>query len=94
MIRIYVPVRYSAWLSGDFGRRLERDLGRSIKDLPDVRVLRIMGGFIIDTSEIEGVAVERVVRAMEALEDGVAQQYPAFHEELGPLWANTVQAIL
>ena len=93
MTRILVPVRYSAWLSGELGKNLYESLQREIKDLPEVAVTRLPRGFLVETRECEGVTVERVARAVSALEAGVRERYPVFHTEMGPVWTGTLQVI-
>ena len=93
MTRILVPVRYSAWLAGELGKNLYESLQREIKDLPEVQLTRLPRGFLVETKECEGVTVERVARAVSALESGVKERYPVFHHEMGPVWTGTLQVI-
>jgi hypothetical protein len=91
--RIIVPVRYAAWLAGELGKKLHEDLQRELKDLEELGVTRMPRGFLVETKECEGVTVERVARAVSALEAGVRERYPVFHTEMGPVWTRTLQVI-
>jgi hypothetical protein len=91
--RILVPVRYSAWLAGELGKKLHEDLQRELKGLDELGVTRMPRGFLVETKECEGVTVERVARAVSALEAGVRERYPVFHTEMGPVWTGTLQVI-
>lgn len=91
--RILVPIRYAAWLSGDLGRRLERDLRHGLGGVPGADVLRIAGGFLVEADEDPGPFVEAVFRAVMELDDSVARSYPMFHHELGSLWEGTLQVV-
>lgn len=93
MTRILVPVRYSAWLAGDLGKHLEATLKRSLKDLEDLAITKLPRGFLVETKEVEGPAVERVARGVSNLEDEVHDKYPVFHREMGPVWTGTLQVI-
>lgn len=91
--RILVPVRYSAWLSGDLGRRIENTLRHGLDGLPDVRLTRMPRGFLVEAEEEPGPLLEAVHRAVADLEEGVAQAYPVFHHEMGPVWTGTLQVV-
>ena len=93
MTRILVPVRYSAWLSGDLGKNLEVTLKRSLKGLDEPNITKLPRGFLVETKEVEGVTVERVARAVSDLEDNARDKYPVFHSEMGPVWTGTLQVI-
>ncbi len=91
--RILVPIRYAAWLSGDLGRRLERDLRHGLGGVPGLRVLRIAGGFLVEAEEDPGPLTAAVFHAVEVLQDGVRQAYPMLTHELGSLWEGTLQVV-
>lgn len=91
--RILVPIRYAAWLSGDLGRRLERDLRHGLGAVPGADVLRIAGGFLVEADEDPGPFVAAVFRAVTEMDDGIARTYPVFHHELGSLWEGTLQVV-
>lgn len=93
MTRVLVPVRYAAWLAGELGKTLHEELRHALRDLPGVAVTRLPRGFLVDTKECEGPAVERVARAVRDLEAGVKARYPVFHHEMGPVWTGTLQVI-
>ncbi len=93
MTRILVPVRYSAWLSGDLGKNLEATLKRSLKGLDELVITKLPRGFLVETREDEGPAVERIARGVSELEDSIHDTYPVFHREMGPVWTGTLQVI-
>ncbi len=91
--RILVPVRYAAWLSGDLGKNLEKNLRIGLANLPGVRVQRLPRGFMIEANEDPGPFMEAVHHAVKELEAGVELAYPLFHHEMGPLWTGTLQVV-
>jgi hypothetical protein len=91
--RILVPVRYSAWLSGELGTRLEKDLTIALDRMPGCRITRLPRGFLLEAAEDPGPFLEAVYQAMAELEQGVARQYPVFHNEMGPVWSGTLQVV-
>lgn len=91
--RIVVPVRYAAWLNGDIGRLLERDLQQRLDDVPDAKVTRLPRAFLVEAHEAPGPLLEAVHRAATGLERGAATAYPVFHHELGPVWTGTLQSV-
>jgi len=93
MSRILVPIRYSAWLSGELGKQITESLERSVKDLPELEVTRLPRAILVSTNECDGVALERVRDAVRALEDEVNARYPVFHHEMGPVWTGTLQVV-
>jgi hypothetical protein len=90
--RILVPVRYAAWLSGDLGRRLERSLQAGLDGI-GARITRMPRGFLVEAEEDSGPLLEAVHRAVTELEQGVQQEYPVFHHEMGPVWTGTLQVL-
>jgi hypothetical protein len=91
--KILAPVRYSAWLSGDLGRELTRQLEHAVGGLAQARVTRLARGFLVEADEDAGPLLEAVAHAMRDLERGVAARYPVFHQEMGPVWTGTLQAV-
>ena len=91
--RFIVPVRYAAWLAGDLGRRLEATLRTDLAPLRGLRVTRMPRGFLVECDEAQGVAVEGVARAVQAMEAHVADTYPVFHHEMGPVWTGVLQVL-
>lgn len=91
--KILVPVRYSAWLAGELGLRLERQLATALDPLGEVRITRLPRAFLVEADEEPGVLLEAVHRGVQDLEEGVARQYPVFHHEMGPLWTGTLQSL-
>lgn len=91
--RFLVPVRASAWLSGELGKQITADLERGVKDLPGAAVTRLARGFLVDTSESPGVALECIHRAVQDVEACIRDRYPVFHHEMGPVWTGTVQVV-
>lgn len=91
--KILAPVRYSAWLSGDLGRELTRQLEHATAGLAEARVTRLARGFLVEADEDAGPLLEAVAHAMRELERGVAARYPVFHQEMGPVWTGTLQAV-
>ncbi len=91
--RILVPVKYAAWLSGDLGRRLERDLIHSLGGVPGVRVKRVAGGFLVDADEDPGPFVAAVGDAVEALDEGMRETYPMLRREMGRIWGGSLQVV-
>lgn len=91
--RVLAPVRYAAWLAGDLGQDLLKQLTTGLAAVPAVQVTRLPRGFLVEAEEAMGPLVEAVARAMRDLEDGVATTYPMFHAEMGPVWTGTLQAV-
>lgn len=90
--RILIPVRYSAWLTGDMGDVLERQVRRLLADLDHLEVSRMPRFLLVEAREEAGPMLEACRRAAEELEDRIANQYPAIHHDMGPLWTGTLQA--
>ncbi len=86
-------MRYAAWLSGDLGRRLERDLVHSLGGVPGLRVLRVGGGFLVDADEDPGPFVAAVGDAVEELDEGMRRTYPLLRHEMGRLWGGSLQVV-
>ena len=93
-MRILAPIRYGAWTSGALGREIATALQRALVDLTDLRIVRVMGGYIIQAREGEACLVNRVSSALRALEYTLQDQYPDFYHELGPLFTGEVQVVL
>ncbi len=91
--RILVPIRYSAWLSGDLGRSIHQDIQASLQTLAGLRVTRMPRGFLIEADEDPGPMLEVVHAGIADVERAVAQRYPVFHHEMGPLWTGTLQVV-
>lgn len=91
--RILVPVRYAAWLSGELGKRIESTLGNALSAVPGLRLTRLPRGFLVEADESTGPLVEAVHRAIADVESGVAESFPVFHHEMGPLWTGTLQVV-
>lgn len=92
--RILVPVRYAAWLSGELGRRIESTLRAGLEAIPDLRLTRMPRGFLVEGDEEMGPLVEATAATVRDVEDAVAEAYPVFHHEMGPLWGGTLQVLL
>lgn len=91
--KILVPVRYAAWLSGDLGDQIEASLKQALCAVPAMRLTRMPRGFLVQADEDPGPLVEAVHAAARNLEATVAQRYPVFHHEMGPLWTGTLQVV-
>lgn len=91
--RIFLPVRYSAWLAGDLGRELQEQLQNGLELLPDVRVTKMPRGFLVEADEDPGPLLEAVHRAAADMEHATETAYPVFHREMGPVWTGTLQAL-
>ncbi|HLF16904.1 MAG TPA: hypothetical protein VI796_05690 [Candidatus Thermoplasmatota archaeon] len=91
--KIVLPVRQAAWLSGDLGRTLERQLRTALDPLDGVRVSRLPRAFLVEAPEAPGPLLEAVERAARELEAAAERAYPVFHHEIGPLWTGTLQAV-
>lgn len=91
--RVLAPVRYAAWLAGDLGNDLTKQLTNGLSAIPALHVTRLPRGFLVEADEAMGPLVEQVARAMSELEDGVQERYPVFHAEMGPVWTGTLQAV-
>lgn len=89
--RILIPVRYSAWLSGELGQQMAAQMEGHFSDLGITRMPR---GFLVEGETALGTLVERVVEATAAVEEHVAQTYPVFHRETGPVWAGVMNVVL
>jgi len=91
-VRIVVPVRYAAWLSGDLGRQLQNMLENGMA-ATSCRITRLPRAFLVEGQESPGPLLEATRRAAQELERGAAQAYPVFHHEMGPVWTGTLQAV-
>lgn len=91
--KILAPVRYSAWLSGDLGQELTRQLTAALEAVEGARITRLARGFLIEAHEDPGPLLEAVARAMQDMDEGVAAKYPVFHHEMGPVWTGTLQSV-
>lgn len=91
--RVLAPVRYAAWLAGDLGQDLTKQLTHGLDAVPDAKVTRLPRGFLVEADEAMGPLVEAVASAMRDLETGVQGTYPIFHAEMGPVWTGTLQAV-
>ena len=89
--KVVLPVRYSAWLQGDLGSALERQLRTSLGG--EARISRMPRAFLVEAPEAPGPLLEAVHRAALELEASAAETYPVFHHELGPLWTGTLQSV-
>lgn len=97
VLRAIVPARYSAWLSGDLGRRVVRDLNAAILDvhrIPDLVVRRIASGIVVQGQEDPGSFVGSLASALVAVERNVAKRYPVMHAELGSIFTGSLQVVL
>lgn len=92
-MRILVPVRMAAWLTGDLGLSLQRTLQHALDPLGEVKVVRLPRAFLVEANEAPGPLLEAVQRAAQDLEAGAAAAYPVFHHEMGPVWTGTLQAV-
>jgi hypothetical protein len=90
--KVLVPVRYAAWLAGELGERLQRQLQTAMDPMEAV-VTRLPRAFLVAAQETPGVLLEAVHRAVAELELAVEQAYPVFHHEMGPLWTGTLQSV-
>jgi hypothetical protein len=91
--RILVPVRYSAWLSGDLGEAIERTLQAALDPIGPVRITRMARALLVEAPEEPGPLLEAVHRATLEIEAGVEEAYPVLHHEMGPVWTGTLQAV-
>lgn len=91
--RMLAPVRYTAWLSGDLGRELQETVQGALLHVQGIQVTKLQRGFLIEADEDPGVLLEACAAAMMVLEKDVEKAYPVFHEEIGPVWTGTVQAV-
>ncbi len=91
--RIVVPVRYSAWLTGDLGRALERTLRLGLDVRGRVRITRLPRAFVLEADEEPGILLEAVHRSAVRLEHTVEQAYPVLHQQIGPVWTGTLQSV-
>ncbi|HUR63351.1 MAG TPA: hypothetical protein VM241_02605 [Candidatus Thermoplasmatota archaeon] len=91
--KVIVPVRYTAWLTGDLGRSLERTLQSAVAAYTEARVSRLPRGFLVESPEAPGPLLEAVHHAALEMEAGVEAAYPVFHHEMGPVWTGTLQSV-
>ncbi len=91
--RILVPVRYAAWLSGELGTSIANDLQAGLGHVPGAKVQRLPRGLLVEADESPGPLLEAVGHAVHDLEDAVKKRYPVFHQEMGPVWTGTLQAV-
>lgn len=91
--RILAPVRYAAWLAGDLGNDLARQLRNALGPLPQAKVTRMPRGFLVEANESPGPLLEAVASAMKDLDAGAARAYPMFYQEMGSVWTGTLQAV-
>lgn len=88
-----MPVRYSAWLSGDMGRVLENTMATALAAFDGLSITKLPRAFLIEAREEPGPFLEAVLRAAKDLELGVEENYPVFHHEMGPVWTGTLQSV-
>lgn len=96
-VRALVPARYSAWLSGDLGRRVVRDLNAAILEVhqvPELVVRRIASGIVVQGREAPGPFVGSLAAALVAVERSVGVQWPVMHAKLGSVFTGSVQVML
>lgn len=96
-VRCIVPARYSAWLSGDLGARVVRDLNAAILEVnrvPELVVRRIASGIVVQGHEDTGPFVGALASALVAVERSVAKRYPVMHAELGSVFTGSLQVVL
>ena len=74
-------------------KNLEATLKRSLKGLDELAITKLPRGFLVETKEHEGPAVEHVARGVAELEASIHDTYPVFHSEMGPVWTGTLQVI-
>jgi len=91
-MKILMPVRYSAWLSGELGKQLFEQLQEAMSAM-GATVTRLPRGLLVEADECAGPLLEATARAAEDLEDAVAERYPVFWHEMGPVWTGTLQAV-
>ena len=91
--QILMPVRYAAWLAGEFGEQILEFMQNELKQLPDINVQKLHRGLLIQSSEAIGPFTEQVGLAAKALEADVAKQFPVFHREMGPVWTGVLQVV-
>lgn len=91
--RILAPVRYSAWLAGDLGEDLRHTLESCLQSVPDVQVTKLSRGFLVEANESPGPLLECVAQGMLAIDHECSNCYPVFHQEMGPVWTGTLQAV-
>ncbi len=101
MTRMIIPVRYSAWMTGDIGAFLTDYLAdRTTKELrllgagpkTEARPSRLNRGIVLECDEAPGVFMTATRTAVEAMEREVASRYPVLHHEMGGVWTGTIQA--
>jgi CRISPR/Cas system-associated endoribonuclease Cas2 len=98
--KVLVPVRYSAWLSGELGRVLTAALEAALARLSDdedadVRVTRLPRGFLVEQEGVgAGALTERCIHAIREVEATTQVQYPVFYHESGPVGTGTVQVVV
>lgn len=93
-MRLMAPVTRASWLSGDFGRRVESELKAHLRGLAALRVVRVLGGFVVQADESENCLVYQVAEALRSIEAGLKQDWPTSYHELGPLFTGHVQVVL
>ncbi|MGB0653052.1 MAG: hypothetical protein ACPGQL_07605 [Thermoplasmatota archaeon] len=91
--RFVVPVSRAAWLSGDLGHAMERQLVHALDALPGSHVQRLPRAFLVQAEEEAGPLLEALKHALEELERAIAGRYPVFYHEMGPVWTGTIQAV-
>lgn len=93
LARVVLPVRYSAWLSGDMGEAMEKRLRVSLAQFEPIQITKLPRALLVEADEAPGVFLEAMLRAAHELEDGIAATYPVFHHEMGPVWTGTLQMV-
>lgn len=88
--RFLVPIRYSAWLSGETGTLVQSSLQDT---LTKATVTRLPRGLLVETSQEAGVALEEVIVAAKNMDSVVANEKPVCYQEMGPVWTGTIQYV-
>jgi len=91
IVKIVIPVRYSAWLCGELGK----DLCKQLKDAlsPGSEVTRLPRSLLVESDEGAGQLLEATARAVQKMDDAMRARYPVFWHEMGPVWTGTLEAI-
>lgn len=93
-MRVMAPVSLAAWLSGDLGKRVQSQLETHLHGLDNLRVARIMGGFVAQANESETCLVHAVAESLRSIEASFKNDWPTLYQEVGPLFTGHVQVVL
>lgn len=92
LARILVPVRLSAWLTGEIGSFAQQQLAGALQ-LKGAQVSRLPGGFLVEAATTHGELLEDVHHAVLCMEGALCMAQPFLHGLVGPAWTGCLPAL-